>query len=41
MTDIIRVSSVGYKYKFLGGVALALKKFFYDEGGKILIESVN
>lgn len=39
--DIINVSNMDYEYKFLGGVALALRKFFYDEGGKVLLESVN
>ena len=35
LPDIIKVSSIGYEYKFLGGVALALRKFFYNEGGKV------
>jgi len=34
MLNIIRVSNLEYQNKFLGGVALALKKFFYNEGGK-------
>lgn len=36
MLNIIRVSNIEYKYKFLGGIALALRKFFYNEGGKYL-----
>lgn len=36
MTDIINISKIEYEYKFLGGVALALRNFFYNKGGKIL-----